>query len=121
METVSFGPFRVHVARASRDRRRGLRGRDGIEPGSGMVFPGARSVHTFGMRFPIIVVFLDADLRVIEAREVVPGRLAWKLRARHVMEVGAGERVRRGDLLSPGDPERRTTPYAPGSVPRHRT
>jgi hypothetical protein len=82
-----------------------------------MLFQGARSVHTFGMRFPITVVFLDTDLRVIETREVVPGRLAWNLRARHVMEVGAGERVGRGDLLGPGDPEGRTTPDAPANGP----
>jgi uncharacterized protein len=121
VETASFGPFRVLVACTSRERRRGLRGRDGIEPGCGILFPGARSIHTFGMRFPITVAFLDPDHRVIQARGVVPGRLVWNLRARHVMELGAEERVRIGDRLSPADPVRRTTPDVPGSDPRHRT
>jgi uncharacterized protein len=121
MEIGSFGPFRVQVARTARDRRRGLRGRDEIEPGCGILFPDARSVHTFGMRFPITVAFLDADHRVIEARTVVPGRVVWNLRARHVIEIGAGECVRLGDRLSPADPAPRTTPDAPDSAPRHRT
>jgi hypothetical protein len=86
-----------------------------------MLFPRTRSVHTFGMRIPITVAFLDAHHRVIEAREVAPRRLAWNLRARHVLEVGVREGVREGDDLSPRDPSPRTTPDAPGSAPRHRT
>jgi uncharacterized membrane protein (UPF0127 family) len=40
--------------------------------GTGLLMPRCRSVHTFGMRFPIDVLFLDAEGRVIELRRAVP-------------------------------------------------
>jgi uncharacterized membrane protein (UPF0127 family) len=42
--------------------------------GAGLLIPRCRSVHTFGMRFPLDVLFLDADGRVIEHRKCVPSR-----------------------------------------------
>jgi uncharacterized membrane protein (UPF0127 family) len=44
--------------------------------GPGLLIPRCRSVHTFGMRFRLDLVFLDADDRVVELRRAVPpGRL----------------------------------------------
>jgi uncharacterized protein len=40
--------------------------------GAGLLIPRCRSVHTFGMRFPLDVLFLDEDDRVIELRRAVP-------------------------------------------------
>jgi uncharacterized protein len=40
--------------------------------GPGLLIPRCRSVHTFGMRFPIDVLFLDGEDRVIELRRSVP-------------------------------------------------
>jgi uncharacterized membrane protein (UPF0127 family) len=40
--------------------------------GRGLLIPRCRSVHTFGMRFPLDVLFLDEDDRVIELRRAVP-------------------------------------------------
>jgi uncharacterized protein len=40
--------------------------------GAGLLIPRCRSVHTFGMRFPIDVLFLDEEDRVIELRRGVP-------------------------------------------------
>jgi uncharacterized membrane protein (UPF0127 family) len=40
--------------------------------GAGLLIPRCRSVHTFGMRFPVDVLFLDEDGRVIELRRAVP-------------------------------------------------
>jgi uncharacterized membrane protein (UPF0127 family) len=42
--------------------------------GEGLLIPRCRSVHTFGMRFPVDLVFLDADGRVVELRREVPPR-----------------------------------------------
>jgi uncharacterized membrane protein (UPF0127 family) len=42
--------------------------------GSGLLIPRCRSVHTFGMRFRLDLLFLDADGRVIELRRGVPPR-----------------------------------------------
>ena len=49
-------------------RARGLLGRDGLEPGGGMLIDRAGSVHMFFMRFPIDVVFLARDHTVVGVR-----------------------------------------------------
>lgn len=68
---------------------RGLLGRDGLPEGRARLLERARSVHTFGMRFPITVVLLDDSLEVIGVRRAKPGRLLlprpW---ARHVGTSG---------------------------------
>lgn len=54
------------------------------------------------MRFPIDVVFLDAELRVLSVREAVPAWRAVKQRgAKAALELAAGEAARVG--IVPGD------------------
>ena len=40
--------------------------------GAGLLIPRCRSVHTFGMRFPLDLLFLDLEGQVIELRRAVP-------------------------------------------------
>lgn len=56
---------KVEVARSFAARLIGLMGRRSLPSGFALVIPGCRQVHTFFMRFPIDVLFLDADNRVI--------------------------------------------------------
>jgi uncharacterized membrane protein (UPF0127 family) len=57
-------------------RMRGLLGRDALVRGEGLWIKPCKGVHTFGMRFPIDVVFLDRQLRVIAVtRSLPPNRL----------------------------------------------
>ena len=65
-----------------------------------MLFERCRSVHTFGMRVPITVVFLDRSWRAIRVVRAPPGRFLLCLRARHVLECHVGADVRVGDVLS---------------------
>ncbi|MFI6376364.1 DUF192 domain-containing protein [Streptomyces sp. NPDC050546] len=79
----------LEIATSYRARTKGLLGRDSIE-GAILLSP-ANSVHTFRMRMPIDVAYLDRHLRVIAVRTMRPGRLGMpRLRARHVVEAGAG-------------------------------
>ena len=79
----------LEVADSFATRMKGLIGRDGIE-GALLIRP-ARSIHTFGMRFPIDVAFCDEHMRVIATRTVRPRRLPRPhLRARCVVEAPAG-------------------------------
>ncbi|MCM1944213.1 DUF192 domain-containing protein [Streptomyces sp. G2] len=79
----------VEVAASYRARRRGLLGRDGVA--GAMLLTPANSVHTFGMRFPIDVAYLDRRLRVLAVVTMRPGRLGLpRPRARHVLEAEAG-------------------------------
>ncbi|WP_428935298.1 DUF192 domain-containing protein [Streptomyces sp. ACT015] len=79
----------LELATSYRARTRGLLGRDGID--GAMLLSPAGSVHTFRMRLPIDVAYLDRRLRVVAVRTMRPGRLGMpRLRSRHVLEAEAG-------------------------------
>lgn len=79
----------LEIAASYRSRTRGLLGRDGVD-GAILLSP-ANSVHTFRMRFPIDVAYLDRGLRVVAVRTMRPGRLGLpRLGSRHVLEAEAG-------------------------------
>lgn len=79
----------LEIAASYRARTKGLLGRDGID--GAMLLTPAGGVHTFRMRMPIDVAYLDRGLRVIAVRTMAPGRLGLpRLRSRHVLEAEAG-------------------------------
>ena len=79
----------LEIAASYRARTKGLLGRDSID--GALLLSPANSVHTFRMRFPIDVAYLDRRLTVIAVRTMPPGRLGLpRLRARHVLEAEAG-------------------------------
>ncbi len=49
--------------------------------GPGLLIPRCRCVHTFGMRFPLDLVALDVEGRVVELRRSVPPRRVARFRA----------------------------------------
>jgi len=93
------------VATTWEDRRRGLLDRSRLEPGEGMLLEPCRSVHTVGMKFPIDIVFLDRERRVVGIKAAVkPGSLSNTcLRAYSTLELPAGaaaaKRLEVGDTL----------------------
>ena len=88
---------RCVVASRPLRRMRGLLGRRDLPAGGGVLLSPAGSVHTFFMRFPIDVVFLDEELAVVGiAPEVSPWRTRSRRGARHVLELAAGEAERTG-------------------------
>ncbi|MEW2299866.1 DUF192 domain-containing protein [Streptomyces sp. NPDC006655] len=79
----------LEIAASYRARTKGLLGRDSID--GAMLLTPAGSVHTFRMRMPIDVAYLDRRLTVIAVRTMPPGRLGLpRLRSRHVLEAEAG-------------------------------
>ena len=110
-ETSRGVRLRLEVPETRRQRMRGLLGRTALEPGCGLLLGGARSVHTVGMRFPILVAFLDRDLTVLGARTVPPGRVVRpRARARHVLELAAGTDLRVGDRILADERSNRDQP-----------
>jgi uncharacterized protein len=94
----------VEFADNRETRNRGLLGRDGLEPGAGLALTPCFAIHTFFMRFPIDVVFLDRYgfvQRIVH--RLGPWRLAIVPGARMVIELEAGaaqkQRIREGDNL----------------------
>ncbi|MFJ3303198.1 DUF192 domain-containing protein [Streptomyces sp. NPDC086549] len=79
----------LEIAASYRARTKGLLGRDAVD-GAILLSP-ANGIHTFRMRIPIDVAYLDRDLTVIAVRTMQPGRLGLpRLRSRHVLEAEAG-------------------------------
>jgi len=93
---------RLHVADSHFSRMRGLLGRGELPPDEGLLLTPCASIHTWFMRFPIDVVFLQADLTVLKVKEHVrPWRLVGSSGARSVLELPAGASAEHG--LRPGD------------------
>ena len=94
----------IDAAFDSASRKRGLLGRNQLAAGTALVIAPCSGIHTFGMQFPIDVVFAARDGRVLKiARAVGPRRIAVCLRAFAAIEFAAGEAdrcgVRVGDFL----------------------
>ncbi len=80
----------VELAHRWHHRLIGLLGRAALAPNHALWIRPCNSVHTFGMRFAIDVVFLDADRTVVRVEHnVVPWRVA-RARAASVLELAAG-------------------------------
>ena len=95
---------RLEAAFDSATRKKGLLGRDRLEPGAGLVIAPCGGIHTCFMRFPIDVVFVARDGRVVKVRaDVKPWRLAIALSAFCVIELPANTaactETRAGDRL----------------------
>jgi uncharacterized membrane protein (UPF0127 family) len=81
----------VYEARSFATRLIGLAGLDALPPGVGLHLPRTRSVHTFGMRFALDLVWLDRHGAVVRVDRDVPPRRHRSCRsARSVVELGAG-------------------------------
>ena len=85
-------------------RLTGLLGRGDLPAAEGVLLRPTSSIHTGFMRVPIDVVFLGPRLEVLSVRNAMgPWRMAWCRGAKSVLELAAGEAVRRdiqsGDRL----------------------
>jgi uncharacterized membrane protein (UPF0127 family) len=79
-------------AKTHKSRRRGLSRLDALTPAHGLHIPQTPSVHTFGMRFALDLIWLDGRGHVVRVdRDVPPRRMRWCLRARSVVETNAGQ------------------------------
>lgn len=93
---------RVEVADTGAARSKGLLGRRGLGKGEGLWIVPCESVHTFGMKFSIDLIYLDRDYRIRKIRKsVAPWRISACLTAHSVLELAAGA-IGDNDAL-PGD------------------
>jgi uncharacterized membrane protein (UPF0127 family) len=81
----------VDVADTSTKRRVGLLKHERLDSGTGLWIVPCESVHTFFMKFPIDLVYLDRKRKVRKVRNAVPPwRLSACLLAHSVLELPAG-------------------------------
>lgn len=82
------GGLLVSVASGRRSRLLGLAWLRRERAGAGLLIPRCASVHTFGMRFRLDLVFLDRDGVVLRTRRAVPPRrVVWCRGADAVLET----------------------------------
>ncbi len=67
--TLATSAQRAHTYR---DRFLGLMFREALPEGGGLLLEPEGSIHTFFMRFPIDVLYLDRDSRVLRAVQAMP-------------------------------------------------
>ena len=93
---------RVAVADTWLSRLRGMLGRPALNPGEGLFLTPCRSVHMYGMRVPLDVVFLDAAGTVVAAYpSLAPSsRSRWHRNAVHALELPAGTLERTGTAVN---------------------
>jgi uncharacterized membrane protein (UPF0127 family) len=92
---VLDGDAVVHEASTFASRLLGLAWLHDLPSGHALFIPECRSVHTFGMRFPIDVAFIDEWARPLRIERSVPPRRVLVCRgAFAVLETRAGEIAR---------------------------
>lgn len=85
------------IAASAAERMRGLLGRAAPTGSQGMLLLPCRLIHTFGMRYPIDVVYLGRDGKVLKiSPALAPGRIDGHWGAHSVLEMGAGASARCG-------------------------
>ncbi len=88
---------RIRHCVTARDRRIGLLKDQGLTPGMGILIEPCEGVHTFGMKFPIDIVFLNRKRTIVGLHAAVPARrLRISLRAHSTLELPAGSIERLG-------------------------
>jgi uncharacterized membrane protein (UPF0127 family) len=92
----------AEIADDSAARRKGLLGRNELPQGHALWIVPCESVHTFGMRFTIDVLYLDRKKKVRKTRPCLrPWRVSMCLLAHSVLELPAGTIEKTG--TQPGD------------------
>jgi hypothetical protein len=92
----------MEVADSGPKRNKGLLGRERLSTGEGLWIIPCEAVHTFWMRFPIDLVYLDSQKRIRKLVSEVPAwRLSACLRAHSVLELPPG--TIRDTQTQPGD------------------
>src|SRR5829696_4981459 len=103
---------RLAVAADLRARALGLTGLRTLPPRTALLIPGCRSVHTFGMRFALDLIWLDEDGAIVDvSASVPPWRIVARASARAVVECRAGAGAAFFTALATA---------APGSIPTRR-
>lgn len=92
----------ARLARSMWSRFWGLMGRKELPDGQGLLIDPCDSIHMFFMRFPLDVVFLDREMKVVK---VVGGIKPWRVAlgggGKKALEINAGAAAEAS--VEPGD------------------
>ena len=88
------------IADTSQKRRTGLLKHTNLAAGEGLWIVPCEAVHTFGMNFPIDVLYLSKQKKVLKIRDnMKKSRMSLCLRAHSVLELPAGHAALTGTVV----------------------
>lgn len=95
---------KIFWAKGMFDRMKGLLGRNGLGNGEGVLLDPCNSVHTFFMKFPIMIIFLSKENKVVK---IIQDLRPWRVTrpyfsAVRTLEIpcdSPGRNLRVGDIL----------------------
>jgi uncharacterized protein len=92
---------RIRLANGWLSRLRGMLGQPAPQAGEGLLLTPCRSVHMYGMRYPLDVAFLNANRAIVAAYYSLPpgSRTRWHRDAVHALELPAGTLVSSGTVI----------------------
>ena len=82
----------LHEAKSFFTRLKGLLFKKSISEDEGMLISPCSQIHTFGMKFPIDVIFLSGDFTVLEVlKNIFPNKISRYIpESKYVLELAAG-------------------------------
>jgi hypothetical protein len=109
---------RTDVADSPKARNKGLLGRTGLLPGEGLWIVPCQSVHTFFMKFPIDLIYIDRNNKVKKVHNNVgPWRISACFSAHSIIELPVG--VVKATQTVPGDQLQFSAANLPNDDGRH--
>lgn len=100
----------VKIANTFWKRFKGLMFKKNMSPNEAILLKNCSCIHTCFMRFPIDVVYLDNDFRVLKTESVQPWRIGSFVKgAKHIIEIkyGKAEKFQLGYPIHLGTAERK--------------
>lgn len=94
----------IRTAKTFLQRLKGLLFTDSLPEHTGLLLENCNSIHMFGMRYALDIVFVDKEFRICKlVPNLKPWHIAGCLKARHTVELPAGAIAeywfRVGDLI----------------------
>jgi len=99
MPTVSTTPLTVYAASTFMQRLRGLLGRTELGDSEALHIAPCSDVHSFGMRYPLDIVFLNETGEVMKTAVLKPNSWMKCKGAKSVVELRAGCAKRHGIVV----------------------
>ena len=94
---VNGAEFKVLLAMTFWQRLRGLLGTGRLPADQGLLLPGCSSSHMFGMRYPLDIIYLDREGKILKVvAELQPGQISGCWQASAVLEISSGMAARQG-------------------------
>lgn len=89
---LRYRTIEIEIARSFFQRLCGLLFKVPLTPNQGLLITPCSAIHTYGMQYPIDVIFLDVDFRILAIYpKLYPCRIVSCKEASHVLELRAGQ------------------------------